>query len=118
LCVSPPGPVYIDPTPGVLAPSTAASAAPVPTDVADGTNTRCGKFYQVQPDEYCNLLVLRFGISLDDFAFLNPSLNANCTNLLAFESYCVQPVGDSKSNQIRPFFSVDQQALTKLITNQ
>lgn len=33
---------------------------------------------------------------MDDFIFLNPSINANCTNLFADESYCVQAVGDSK----------------------
>ncbi|KAK4186732.1 hypothetical protein QBC35DRAFT_452972 [Podospora australis] len=94
LCVSPPGPVYVDPNPGVLAPTTASEPAPVPTDLANGTTTRCGKYYQVQPDEYCNLLVVRFHISLSDFLFLNPALNANCTNLFAFESYCIEPVGD------------------------
>ncbi|KAG9698248.1 Six-hairpin glycosidase, partial [Aureobasidium melanogenum] len=33
-------------------------------------------------------------ISLDDFVFLNPAINANCTNLYAQESYCVRAVGD------------------------
>jgi hypothetical protein len=50
----------------------------------------------VQPDEYCNLIVLHFGISLDDFRFLNPDINDNCTNLFAYESYCILPVGDSE----------------------
>ncbi|KAL8653777.1 MAG: hypothetical protein Q9226_003712, partial [Calogaya cf. arnoldii] len=31
---------------------------------------------------------------MDDFVFLNPGINSNCTNLLADESYCVQAVGD------------------------
>ena len=96
LCVSPPGDPYVDPPEVTLAPTTAITPAPVPTDVADGTNERCATFYQVQPDEYCNLLVVRFGISLDDFFFLNPSLYQNCTNLFAYESYCIQAVGDSK----------------------
>lgn len=100
LCVSPPGEPYIDPPPATLAPSTAITAAPVPTDVATGTNNRCGKYYQAQPDEYCNILVLKFGISLDDFLFLNSDLYQNCTNLYAYESYCVQPVGDSECSKI------------------
>ena len=33
------------------------------------------------------------GITLYDFYFLNPEINANCTNLLLNVSYCVQPVG-------------------------
>lgn len=96
ICVNQPGTKYIDPSSTVLAPTTASTAAPVPTDVAAGVNTYCGKYYQVQPDEYCNILVLRFGIPLKDFVFLNPDINENCTNLFAYESYCIQAVGDSE----------------------
>lgn len=96
ICIDQPGTPYIDPAPTVLAPTTATSAATVPTDVAPGVNTYCGKYYQVQPDEYCNILVLRFGITLKDFVFLNPDINENCTNLYAYESYCIQAVGDSE----------------------
>ena len=92
LCVSPPGDEYIDPTP----PAPVTTPAPAPTDLAQGTNSRCARFYQVQPDEYCNLIVMRFGISLGDFYFLNQGINENCTNLFALESYCVEPFGDSK----------------------
>ncbi|KAK0670018.1 carbohydrate-binding module family 50 protein [Cercophora samala] len=94
LCVSPPGPVYVDPNPDILAPTTAITAVPVPTDLAQGTTTYCGRYYQVQPGEYCNLLVLKYHISLSDFLFLNPALYSNCTNLFAYESYCIEPVGD------------------------
>ena len=105
LCVSPPGPVYIDPSPGVLAPTTASTAAPVPTDIAQGTTRYCGKFYQVQPGEYCNILVVKYHISLEDFLFLNPALYSNCTNLFADESYCIQPVGDIATYPGQPGFS-------------
>ncbi|KAI0109000.1 hypothetical protein GGR51DRAFT_513994 [Nemania sp. FL0031] len=94
VCVSVPGTPYKDPASTVLAPTTASTAAPVPTDVAPGVNQNCGRYYQVQPDEYCNLIVLHFGISLKDFQFLNPDINENCTNLYAYESYCILPVGD------------------------
>lgn len=40
---------------------------------------------------------MRYGIALQDFVFLNPSINSNCTDLLLGISYCVEPVGDSKS---------------------
>lgn len=33
-------------------------------------------------------------IALQDFYFLNPEINANCTNLLLGLAYCVQAVGD------------------------
>lgn len=95
LCISPPGDAYEDPPTTTLAPTVAITPAPVPTDIANGTTQRCGKYYQVQPDEYCNLLVVRYSISLGDFLFLNPDLYENCTNLYAYESYCIQPVGDS-----------------------
>ncbi|KAI0424844.1 hypothetical protein F5Y09DRAFT_353023 [Xylaria sp. FL1042] len=94
VCVSVPGTPYKDPESTVLAPTTALTAAPVPMDVAPGVNKKCGRYYQVQPDEYCNLIVLHFGISLQDFQFLNPDINENCTNLFAHESYCILPVGD------------------------
>ncbi|KAI9642412.1 hypothetical protein NHQ30_009217 [Ciborinia camelliae] len=102
LCVSPPGDIYVDPTEVVLAPTTAITPAPVPTDIAQGTIERCGKFYQVQPDEFCNLLIVKFSISLEDFFFLNPNLYHNCTNLFAFESYCIQAVGDINTYSGRP----------------
>jgi hypothetical protein len=70
--------------------------APVPTDAADASNRRCGKWYDVQAGDYCNLVTIKFGISLDDFIFLNPSINTTCTNLLRDISYCVAPVDDSK----------------------
>jgi len=46
--------------------------------------------------------VLRFAISLSDFYFLNPGLNENCTNLFAFESYCVKPFGDINTYPGKP----------------
>ncbi|KAK4220509.1 hypothetical protein QBC38DRAFT_526748 [Podospora fimiseda] len=94
LCFSPPGPIYVDPHPIDLAPTSASTPAPVPTNLANGTSTHCGRYYEVQPDEYCNLLAIRLRISLADFLFLNPAFDANCTNLFAYESYCIQPVGD------------------------
>ncbi len=33
-------------------------------------------------------------ISLEDFYFLNPEINANCTNLDLGVAYCVEPVGN------------------------
>ncbi|KAJ2991175.1 hypothetical protein NUW58_g2616 [Xylaria curta] len=44
--------------------------------------------------DYRNLVCLRFNINLNNFLFLNPAVNVNCTNLFALESYCVVPVSD------------------------
>lgn len=97
ICVSVPGRPYISPSSSMtLAPITPTVPAPVPTDIAQGTNINCGQFYKAGMGDYCNLLLLKFGISLPDFIFLNTAVNENCTNLFADESYCVQAVGDSK----------------------
>ncbi|KAI5198887.1 hypothetical protein E4T38_07283 [Aureobasidium subglaciale] len=67
------------------------------------------KTHKVEPGEDCLQLVYQFegdtcahisvakAISLDDFYFLNPEINSNCTNLYLNYSYCVQPVGDISS---------------------
>jgi hypothetical protein len=98
ICVSSPGEAYVmPPSLPPLAPSTATSAAPIPTNAKDESNRNCGSWYNVEAGDYCNLVTVRYGIFLDDFVFLNPSINENCTNLLLGISYCVAPVGDSKS---------------------
>lgn len=90
----------MEPSQTTLQPSVPLTAAPVPTNVAAETNTYCGRYYTAILGDYCNLIVMKFGISMDDFLFLNPAINENCTNLYAEESYCVQPVGDCEFNQI------------------
>ena len=92
LCISSPGMPYVQPA-TVESPASPLAVV-VPIDVANGTNHICGRFYKVQARDYCNLLVMKFGISLGDFRFLNSGINADCTNLFAEESYCVKPVGD------------------------
>ncbi|CAO2650794.1 Nn.00g020860.m01.CDS01 [Neocucurbitaria sp. VM-36] len=103
ICVSNPGEAYVTP-PAMppLAPSTATSAAPVPTNAKDESNRNCGEWYNVVQGDYCNLVTIKYGISLSDFVFLNPSINSNCTNLLLDISYCVEPVGDINTYPGRP----------------
>jgi hypothetical protein len=96
ICVSAPGTPFVPPPTTVLAPMTPTSPAATPTNVASGSNTYCGKWYDVQAGDYCNSVILKFGVSLQDFIFLNPAVNENCTNLYAHESYCVKAVGDSE----------------------
>ncbi|KAL4885997.1 hypothetical protein BJY04DRAFT_214189 [Aspergillus karnatakaensis] len=96
ICLSPPGdsdwsPITI---PSMTAsPTETATAVPVPTDAAEGTAERCAEYYLVQPGDYCNTVLLKYGITLEDFLFLNQGVNGNCTNLFAHERYCVRPVG-------------------------
>lgn len=73
ICISSPGPRYTaDSIPSV---TSITDSVPVPTNIANGTITRCAQYYEVQTGDYCNLFVLRFSIPLDDFIFLNPSIN-------------------------------------------
>jgi LysM repeat protein len=92
LCISLPGTPYVQPA--TMESPASPLAATMPSDVANGTNHVCGRYYKVKPRDYCNLLVMKFGISLGDFRFLNSGINANCTNLFSEQSYCVKPVGD------------------------
>ncbi|KAK4128906.1 carbohydrate-binding module family 50 protein [Parathielavia appendiculata] len=102
LCISPPGPQLPPPVTTNIPPLTPTTAAPVPSDAAAGSNKPCGRWYDVEAGDYCNLVVLKFAISLEDFLFLNTGINVNCTNLYAGESYCVQPVGDINTYPGRP----------------
>ncbi|KAI1776335.1 LysM domain-containing protein [Hypoxylon cercidicola] len=102
VCIAVPGTPYITPAPTTIAPSIPTTAAPIPTNVAEGTNNNCGRYYEAIPGDYCNLVIIKFAISLDDFLFLNSGVNVNCTNLFALESYCVQAVGDINTYSGRP----------------
>ncbi|KAF9631767.1 Peptidoglycan-binding lysin domain [Lasiodiplodia theobromae] len=84
-----------DASPSNTAPvqSSATTAAPEPTNAANGTNTYCGKYYIVATGDYCTLVSSQNGIVLSDFYFLNPEIDANCTNLELGKAYCVAPVG-------------------------
>lgn len=77
ICVGNPGPQYTPPTTS-LPPiaTTATTPVSVPTNVAEGTTSNCGSYYEAVAGDYCNLLLLRFGLSLSDFLILNPEINA------------------------------------------
>jgi hypothetical protein len=44
--------------------------SPVPTTIANGTNTNCGKYYLVLPGDECAALSVQQGVALADFYFL------------------------------------------------
>lgn len=60
-----------------------------------GTVANCGKYTKAASGDFCNTIVLAAGITLDSFYTMNPSLDANCTNLLSGYDYCVALVNGS-----------------------
>ncbi|KAJ1325254.1 peptidoglycan DL-endopeptidase LytF [Microdochium nivale] len=102
LCVEPPGFKLPPAQTTGIPPLTPTAPAPVPANTAIGSDKPCGRWYEVESGDYCNLVTLKFGISLPDFLFLNTGINSNCTNLFAFESYCIQPVGYINAYPGRP----------------
>ncbi|KAK8103188.1 hypothetical protein PG984_016334 [Apiospora sp. TS-2023a] len=67
--------------------------AALPSSTAPGSNANCGFWYTAKDGDYCSLISTANGISLEDFYFLNPVVDSNCTNLWANYSYCAKPVG-------------------------
>lgn len=57
------------------------------------SNQDCGQWATVAAGDTCASLSVAYGISLDDFYFLNPETSADCTNLWLGYAYCVQAVG-------------------------
>ncbi|KAL4943095.1 hypothetical protein BDV06DRAFT_234966 [Aspergillus oleicola] len=97
VCVSPPG-GYLNSLTTDTANSTgytggATTALPVPTNAMNGSNTDCGYWYTVVEGDQCALISVQFSLSLEDFYFLNPEVDANCTNLWIGKAYCIAPVG-------------------------
>lgn len=58
--------------------ATATPAEPTPS----GTIPNCGLYYSVVEGDFCNTVALDFSITLDQLYAMNPSLDANCSNLL------------------------------------
>jgi hypothetical protein len=80
----------------------------MPTNAGDGSggaDKPCGRWYSVQQGDYCNLVAVKFGITIPDFLFLNPAVNVNYTNLFALESYCIAAVGNVNTYTGRPGFA-------------
>lgn len=76
ICISTPGDTYTVPGVTVTAAVTSATtAAAVPTNLAEGSTTNCGLYVEAQAGDYCNLLIVRYGISLANFLILNPEVN-------------------------------------------
>lgn len=76
ICVGAPGVQYNPALTTFAVVTNAVTSATVPTDLATGTNIRCERYYTAIVGDYCNLICLKYGISLADFVFLNPAINS------------------------------------------
>ena len=94
ICVGPSGAQYTPTTiPGATATTANYATATVapPGAVPFGTTKNCGKYYQVNSGDSCQQISLNNTIMVQEFQQINPSLNANCTNLTPGLYYCVWP---------------------------
>lgn len=113
---SPPGGRAGDITITVAPPATTtgnATPAPKPTNGASNTTMPCAKWYTVQDGDYCESISVRQSITLQDFYFLNPSVDTKCLNLWLSTAYCVLPVGDISKYPGYPYSSSAVYSLTK-----
>ncbi|KAJ1323424.1 peptidoglycan DL-endopeptidase LytF [Microdochium nivale] len=106
ICVGPPGgDATFTTVPGATATQTAPYAtttAARPTPVAVGTTPKCGKYYQVQLGDYCEIVALNQTVALPTFLAMNPQIDSSCGNLLSGFYYCVQPTQDFNSTTTSP----------------
>jgi hypothetical protein len=71
ICISPPGRTLADVT-SITAPPTAVPR----TDHAKAeSNAQCAGWYEVQAGDYCQAISIRQSITLQEFFFLNPSID-------------------------------------------
>ncbi|KAH8200951.1 hypothetical protein TruAng_004889 [Truncatella angustata] len=94
ICISPPGTASI---PSYFPLMTATTAVAVPTNAVTTSNTDCGYWYTIESGDECEDIVDAYGISLDDFYFLNPQLGGSCSSLWLGNAYCVEAVGSIKT---------------------
>lgn len=85
ICLNEPGPKYIAPSSAVGSPSVATAAVPTPTNIAANTTNDCGAYYEVQPGDTCDLIIVSYSISLSDFLILNPAVNTKCVLVASHE---------------------------------
>ncbi|KAJ6020328.1 carbohydrate-binding module family 50 protein [Penicillium canescens] len=98
ICVSPPGGVQnLTTIAGATATQTgiyATTTASRPSPVATGTTLDCGKYYQVQAGDNCQLISLNQTISIVLLEEINPDIDSTCSNLELGVYYCILPTKD------------------------
>lgn len=97
VCLSQPsGSNFPRPTCTTSSTSSSSSAIPRKGSVAAGTNPACKKLYAVKSGDTCSTIAMQYGITINDFFSLNPSVhNPGCDNVIAGDLYCVSSQGSS-----------------------
>jgi LysM repeat protein len=104
ICISPPGGTWNGTTipgatPTQLSPYASTTVAP-PGPTPYGTTSDCGAYYQAVAGDNCQQISLNQTITVELFEAINPSINANCTNLSPGFYYCIYPTLDWNSTSI------------------
>ncbi|KAL4916430.1 hypothetical protein BDW62DRAFT_106230 [Aspergillus aurantiobrunneus] len=63
------------------------TAAPAPT--TSGSTSHCYEWYVARAGDTCDRIASIYGISVQDFRLLNPSLKEDCSNLRSGLAYCI-----------------------------
>ena len=109
-----------------ISPSSPTGIAPTgtsrPLPGQSGISTACAKSDTAVPGDDCNVVATRNRITRAAFLSLNPTINAQCTNLIAGNQYCVQAARDrpirtcAKSQRVREGDTCDALAKRNGIT--
>lgn len=86
-------PIKVNPAQPTTYTTTATPASPT----SEGSIPNCGRYYSVVPGDICYTIALNFSITFDEFRSMNPSIDAECTNLLSGFDYCVATVDGTTS---------------------
>lgn len=70
----------------------ALEAVPPPGPTPFLTTPNCGRYYKVQVADTCNRVSLSSHVRVELFQAINPSIDADCSNLVPDLWYCVRPV--------------------------
>lgn len=77
--------------------TTVSTTVTPPASVPTGTTPDCYEYYLVQSGDYCAKLQDQFVITFSQLQYWNPSLQADCSNLMLGAAYCVHGVDEPPS---------------------
>ncbi|EKV15529.1 hypothetical protein PDIG_25220 [Penicillium digitatum PHI26] len=82
-------------TTSIVSTSSSSSTSAPHQPQQTGTAANCDQFYLVQIGDSCGKIEAQFDISASEFLGWNPSINSDCSNILAGYFYCVDVPGST-----------------------